>query len=75
MAAEKNTARRFSEIEIETNGDLMLSDADRVRKKWAAWKKRADARKWLSSSSYALAQCLYPSIDTDLLRQRHLETQ
>jgi hypothetical protein len=65
----------YSEIEVKVKGDLFEADADRVRKKLAAWKKRPDARKWLSARSYGLAQVIYPSLDPDRLRQRHLATK
>jgi hypothetical protein len=65
----------YSEIEVNTSGPLVEADADRVRKKLAAWKKRPDARKWLSATSYGLAQQLYHSLDPHLLLQRHLATK
>jgi hypothetical protein len=76
MAPLKKSLRNgYDEIEIETKGDRLLADADRVRKKLAAWKNRPDARMWLSARSYGLAQRLYLSIDPDLLCQRHLVTK
>jgi hypothetical protein len=65
----------YTEIAVKMNGRLLEVDADRVRKKLAAWKNRPDARKWLSAVSYGLAQYLYPSVDPDLLHQRHLATK
>jgi hypothetical protein len=72
---KKSLRSGYTETEIKTNGRLLEADADRVRKKLTAWKNRSDAREWLSARSYGLAQHLYPSIDPDLLRQRHLATK
>src|ERR1700730_16705495 len=73
----KNSLRGgYCEIEVKMSGRILEADADRVRKKLARWKKRPDARKWLSATCYGLAQAvLDPSHDPDLLRQRHLATE
>jgi hypothetical protein len=72
---KKSLRNGYTEIVVKTSGRMLEADADRVRKKLAAWKKRPDARKWLSASSYGLAQYLYRYVDTDLLYERHLETE
>jgi hypothetical protein len=72
----KNSLRGgYCEIEVKMSGRILEADADRVRKKLAGWRKRPDARMWLSASSYELAQQLYRSLDPDQLRQRHLATE
>jgi hypothetical protein len=66
----------YAEFELEVNGRYFAAAADRVRKKRLAWRRRADARKWLSIRSYGLAQYLYRGgISQNDLYWRHRETE
>lgn len=49
--------------------------ADRLRKKRTAWRKRLDARAWLSEQSYEFAKVFYPQFTPEELLRRHEETK
>ena len=73
---KKSFLSGYEELELEMKGCYFDSAADRVRKKRAAWRRRPDARKWLSARSYGLAKFLYKdTIPSDRLRKRHCETE
>jgi hypothetical protein len=71
---KKSLLHGYNEFEL----DIKRFDpaADRVRKKRAAWRRRPEAREWLSDRSYGLAQHLYRDvIPGERLRERHHQTK
>jgi hypothetical protein len=49
--------------------------ADRIRKGRAIWRRRPQAREWLSYHSYQLAIFLYPKVTPALLSAEHEKTK
>jgi hypothetical protein len=54
---------------------ILTTLADRLRHKRNAWRKRPDARRWLSDQSFELAKILYSAIPTETLAQEHERTR
>jgi hypothetical protein len=71
---KKSLLHGYEEFELEVNSERFEAAADRVRKKRAAWRRRPEARKWLSRRSYGLAQYLYGG-SGGRLHKRHCETK
>jgi hypothetical protein len=71
---KKSLLHGYNELELDIK--RFGPAADRVRKKRAAWRRRPEARKWLSDRSYGLAQHLYREvIPGERLRERHDQTK
>ena len=51
------------------------SASQTIRQTREIWRKRRQARRWLSNKSYQYAKVMYPTIPSDVLRREHLKTR
>lgn len=56
-------------------GAYFDSASQTIRQTREIWRKRRQARRWLSNKSFQLARVIYPTIPSYVLRREHLKTR